>query len=158
MSGRLHIKPLNRSLGLGSLSLLIGLTTLLLWIPLGVASPEPEQRLTVVRATLENGLRVLIVSDVLTPVVTTVTNYQVGSNEALAGFPGMAHAQEHMLFRGSPGLSADRPRTCSGCTSGPGCENPQRGVAGGPPGTGKTLLARTVAGEAKEPSPPTRVA
>ena len=62
----------------------------------------------VVRATLENGLRVIIVRNALAPVVTTEVNYLVGSNEAPAGFPGMAHAQEHMMFRGSPGMSADQ--------------------------------------------------
>ena len=62
----------------------------------------------VVRATLENGLRVVVVRDALAPVVTTAVNYLVGANEAPPGFPGMAHAQEHMMFRGHPGLSADQ--------------------------------------------------
>jgi zinc protease len=57
-------------------------------------------------ATLKNGLRVVIVRNTLAPVATVQINYLAGSDEAPPGFPGMAHAQEHMMFRGSPGLSA----------------------------------------------------
>jgi zinc protease len=60
----------------------------------------------VARATLPNGLQVVAVRQPLAPVVTTVVVYRVGAEEDPDGQPGMAHAQEHMLFRGSPGLSA----------------------------------------------------
>ena len=62
----------------------------------------------VLRATLHNGLRVIVVRNSLAPVVTTSVNYLVGSDEAPVGFPGTAHAEEHMMFRGSPGLTADQ--------------------------------------------------
>src|ERR1700687_391484 len=74
----------------------------------GVAAPENEKLNSVVRAKLENGLRVVIVRDPLAPVVTVEENYLAGGNETPVGFPGMAHAQEHMAFRGCAGVSADQ--------------------------------------------------
>ena len=62
----------------------------------------------VTRATLVNGLRVVVVRDQLAPVVTVEQNYLVGANETPPGFPGMAHAQEHMAFRGCADVSADQ--------------------------------------------------
>jgi zinc protease len=72
----------------------------------GLAADETRE--SAVRATLDNGLRVVIVRDPLAPVVTVEENYIVGGNETPAGFPGMAHAQEHMAFRGCAGLTADQ--------------------------------------------------
>ena len=70
----------------------------------GASTPDAD----VLRATLDNGLRVVIVRNDLAPVVSVEVNYLAGSDEAPPGFPGMAHAQEHMMFRGSPGLSGDQ--------------------------------------------------
>jgi zinc protease len=71
---------------------------------LGSAESAPASE--ILRTTLTNGLKVVIVRNRLAPVVTTQMNYLVGSNDGPVGFPGMAHAQEHMMFRGSHGLSA----------------------------------------------------
>jgi zinc protease len=62
----------------------------------------------VVRATLPNGMRVIVVPNHLAPVVATELNYLAGSNDAPDGFPGTAHALEHMMFRGSEGLDKDQ--------------------------------------------------
>jgi zinc protease len=79
---------------------------------------RPDSNRDILRATLKNGLRVVIVRNALAPVVTTEINYLAGSNEAPAGYPGMAHAQEHMMFRGSPGLSADQLSTITAAMGG----------------------------------------
>jgi zinc protease len=71
------------------------------------ASKAPENT-RVTRATLDNGLKVVIVRDPLAPVVTLEENYLVGGEETPPGFPGMAHAQEHMAFRGCSTLTADQ--------------------------------------------------
>ena len=67
-----------------------------------------DQSDDVLRTTLDNGLEVVIVHSDLAPVVTTQVNYHVGASEASSDFPGTAHAVEHMMFRGGPGLSKDQ--------------------------------------------------
>ena len=70
--------------------------------------PAPSDEPGVLRATLPNGLRVILVRNTLAPVVSTAVNYLAGGDDTPDGFPGTAHAQEHMMFRGSPGLTADQ--------------------------------------------------
>lgn len=66
--------------------------------PTDVAPPPPP-----LRATLANGMQVVILPDALAPVVTTVVAYGVGSVDDT--MPGIAHATEHMMFRGTSSLS-----------------------------------------------------
>ncbi len=62
----------------------------------------------VARATLNNGMRVVVVRDPLAPVVTVEENILAGADETPPDYPGLAHAQEHMAFRGCAGLSAEQ--------------------------------------------------
>jgi zinc protease len=82
----------------------------------------------VTRATLDNGLRVVIVRDPLAPVVTVEDNYLVGANETPPGFPGMAHAQEHMAFRGCSGVTADQTAAIFAQLGGFGNADTQQGI------------------------------
>jgi zinc protease len=72
------------------------------------AASEANKRDLVERATLSNGLRVVVVQDSLAQVVTIEMSVLAGANESPPAFPGMAHAQEHMAFRGCTGMTSDQ--------------------------------------------------
>ncbi|NII09358.1 pitrilysin family protein [Oleiagrimonas sp. C23AA] len=73
--------------------------------PAAAAKAPVKTRNHVLRATLNNGLRVVIVRDTLAPMVTTQITYLAGGFETPRGFPGTAHALEHMMFRDSKGMT-----------------------------------------------------
>ena len=56
--------------------------------------------------TLKNGLQVVVVEDHAAPVAQTAVWYHFGSLDETAGKTGLAHALEHMMFRGTTDLSA----------------------------------------------------
>lgn len=89
---------------------LLGMTavSLLAAVLLFAQGRPAAQNGDVTRATLENGMRVVILRNPLAPVVTVEQNYLVGGDETPPGFPGMAHAQEHMAFRGCADLTGDQ--------------------------------------------------
>jgi predicted Zn-dependent peptidase len=71
----------------------------------GHAIAEPDTaalaNLQVSRATLENGLRVVINQDRTVPTVAVSVYYDVGSRNEVKGRSGFAHLFEHMMFQGS---------------------------------------------------------
>lgn len=68
----------------------------------------------VLHATLDNGLRVVIVRETLSPMVTTQITYLAGGYETPEDLPGTAHALEHMMFRDSRGMSGDQLNEMTG--------------------------------------------
>ena len=90
---------------LGSLAAMLGLVAA--WDEPAVAADTADQP-AILRAALPNGLRVVILRNSLAPVVTVELNILAGGDDTPAGFPGMAHAQEHMAFRGCSGMNADQ--------------------------------------------------
>jgi zinc protease len=64
----------------------------------GAQTPAPA----VLAATLDNGLRVLLLEDHRSPIVSFQVWYRVGSRNEERGRTGIAHFLEHMLFKGTP--------------------------------------------------------
>ena len=56
----------------------------------------------VTRATLSNGLQVVIVRNALAPVVTVELNFKVGGDETPPGFPGRLMPRNTWHFAAAP--------------------------------------------------------
>ena len=56
----------------------------------------------VVATTLDNGLRVLLLEDQRSPIVSFQMWYRVGSRNEHRGMTGIAHFLEHLMFKGTP--------------------------------------------------------
>lgn len=56
----------------------------------------------VVASTLDNGLRVLLLEDHRSPIVSFQVWYRVGSRDERRGATGIAHFLEHLMFKGTP--------------------------------------------------------
>ena len=56
----------------------------------------------VLHATLDNGLRVVLLEDHRSPIVSFQVWYRVGSRNEQRGATGIAHFLEHMMFKGTP--------------------------------------------------------
>ncbi|MEY4591198.1 MAG: hypothetical protein RIR18_93 [Pseudomonadota bacterium] len=60
--------------------------------------------LAIYSQTLPNGMRLLVKEDHRSPTVAHMVWYNVGSMDEVDGHSGLAHALEHMMFKGTPKL------------------------------------------------------
>jgi len=85
-------------------------TLFMLGLCAGALSPADAQTMSaqpaVATRTLSNGLQIYVVEDHAAPVVETAVWYRFGSLYETPGRTGLAHALEHMMFRGSARVSA----------------------------------------------------
>jgi zinc protease len=109
-----------RNVRLGLVAAFAATVFSMLWAAPAAAATDVTQ------TTLSNGLRVVVVHDPLAPVVTTMINYKVGSDEQW--IDGLAHATEHMMFRGSASLSSSQLMETMAVTGGNFDADTQSGV------------------------------
>jgi zinc protease len=82
----------------------LALLLILVVVVASAASPAAQTAASpgVLAATLDNGLRVLLLEDRRSPIVSFQTWYRVGSRNETRGHTGLAHFLEHMMFKGTP--------------------------------------------------------
>jgi zinc protease len=96
--------------------LVCALALVLLAAPLAASSQDATQTQTPLIQQLDNGLTVVVIRNRLSPVVSMYTNYLTGGNDE--PITGLAHAQEHMMFRGSKTLDASQFSDITAITGG----------------------------------------
>lgn len=79
---------------------------LLVCAPLAASAQSGPGDNGIFTTTLQNGLKIVVVEDRVAPVVQTSVWYGFGSLDETPGKTGLAHALEHMMFRGTPEISA----------------------------------------------------
>jgi predicted Zn-dependent peptidase len=78
---------------------------------LPAASPQDAPKIDVVKHTLKNGLRLLVVERPDSPTVSTQMRFLVGGVDDPKGQTGIAHLLEHMMFKGTETMGiADREK------------------------------------------------
>jgi len=87
-----------------------------LFAPLAAVPQESTGGTDVTHATLANGLQIYVLRNRLSPVVSMYTNYLAGANDE--PITGLAHAQEHMMFRGSATISSSQFSDSTAITGG----------------------------------------
>ena len=85
------------------------LATRLRWIAgfavlLATTMPAAAQVFNPATATLDNGLRIVVVENHRAPIVSQMVWYQVGSADEVPGKSGLAHMLEHLMFKGTPSV------------------------------------------------------
>jgi zinc protease len=84
--------------------------------PIAAVPQDVTGPISVAHETLGNGMQVYAIRNRLSPVVSMYTNYLTGANDE--PIAGLAHAQEHMMFRGSKALDASQFSDITAITGG----------------------------------------
>jgi zinc protease len=85
-------------------------------VPYAASPQDVTGAVQMSHATLANGLQIYVLRNRLSPVVSMYTNYLAGANDE--PITGLAHAQEHMMFRGSKTINASQFSDTTAITGG----------------------------------------
>ncbi len=76
----------------------------MLLLPVSIQAKKEEIKLDVKTHTFSNGLELVVVERDLSPTVSMIVRFKVGSADEHPGITGSAHLLEHMLFKGTPNI------------------------------------------------------